>query len=72
MRGTINGREVVLHLATIVRRWGTRAYTRCLRALVVNEQTAFLEAVHAPALAPVPAVSRRFPAPGARRPPRWR
>lgn len=68
MRGTITGRELFLQLATIVRRRGIRAFARGLRALVVEEQTRFLEAVRAPVLVPV-RVSR---ASGGQRPPRWR
>ncbi len=45
MRGTITGRDVVLHPVIIIRRWGVRAYARCLRALFASEATTFLEVV---------------------------
>ena len=45
MRGTITGREVVLHAFTIIRLWGLPTYVRCLRATLSRRPTTFLAVV---------------------------
>jgi hypothetical protein len=47
MRGSITGRDVVLHALTIVRLWGLQTYLRCLRATLSRRPTTFLAVVHA-------------------------
>ncbi len=45
MRGTITGRDVVLHPIVIIRRWGFGAYARCLRAAIARDGTTFLDVI---------------------------
>ena len=47
MRGSITGRDVVLHAFTIVRLWGVPTYVRCLRAALSRRPTTFLAVLHA-------------------------
>jgi hypothetical protein len=47
MRGTITGRDVVLHTLTIIRLWGLPMYLRCLRATLSRRPTTFLAVIHA-------------------------
>ncbi len=47
MRGSITGRDVVLHAFTIIRPWGLPMYLRCLRATLSRRPTTFLAVVHA-------------------------
>ena len=46
MRGTITGRDVVVHGFTIIRLWGLPTYLRCLRATLSRRPTTFLDAVY--------------------------
>jgi hypothetical protein len=50
MKGTITGKDVVLHSASIVRHWGVAAYLSCLWAALTRKQTTFLRVLY-----PVPA-----------------
>jgi hypothetical protein len=43
MRGVITTRDVVIHLGLIWREFGTLCVYRCIRALVRNEPTTFLD-----------------------------
>lgn len=47
MRGTITGKDVVLHTIGILQGWGPRAYLRCLRAALSRRPTTFLSALYA-------------------------
>lgn len=42
MRGTITGKDVIIHSLTILRLWGPTVYMRCLRAVVRREHCTFL------------------------------
>lgn len=42
MRGTITGKDVIIHSLTILRLWGPTVYIRCLRAVVRREPCTFL------------------------------
>jgi len=42
VRGTITGKDVIIHSLTILRLWGPSVYIRCLRAVVRREQCTFL------------------------------
>ncbi len=42
MRGTITGKDGILHSLTILRLWGPTVYIRCLRAVVRRERCTFL------------------------------
>lgn len=42
VRGTITGKEVLLHSFTILRLWGPSVYVRCLRAMVSGRPCTFL------------------------------
>jgi len=42
MRGTITGKHLVLHCATIIRGFGLGCWLRCLAALFAAEPTTFL------------------------------
>ncbi len=42
VRGTITGKDVILHSLTILRLWGPSVYIRCLRAVVRRERCTFL------------------------------
>jgi hypothetical protein len=53
MRGSITGRDVMLHPVSIVRHWGMGTYFACLWAALTGKQTTFLRVL--------------YPAPGARR-----
>jgi hypothetical protein len=50
MKGTITGKDVVLHSASIVRHWGVVAYLSCLWAALTRKHTTFLRVLY-----PVPA-----------------
>jgi hypothetical protein len=50
MKGTITGKDVVLHSASILRHWGVTAYLSCLWAALTRKQTTFLRVLY-----PVPA-----------------
>ncbi len=47
MRGSITGKDVVLHAFTIIRLWGLPTYVRCLRATLSRRPTTFLAVVFA-------------------------
>jgi hypothetical protein len=47
MRGTITGRDVILHSFTILRNWGPGCYLRCLRAMVSGRPSTFLDVLYA-------------------------
>ncbi len=42
VRGTITGKDVIIHSLTILRLWGPSVYLRCLRAVVRREPCTFL------------------------------
>jgi hypothetical protein len=42
VRGTITGKDVLVHSFTILRLWGPGVYLRCLRALATREPCTFL------------------------------
>ena len=42
VRGTITGKDVLLHSFTILRLWGPGVYVRCLRAMVSGRPCTFL------------------------------
>ncbi len=42
MRGTITGKDVIIHSLTILRLWGPGVYIRCLRAVMRREPCTFL------------------------------
>ena len=42
VRGTITGKDVIIHSLTILRLWGPTVYIRCLRAVVRRERCTFL------------------------------
>lgn len=48
MRGVITRKEVLVHSLTIVRLFGLRAFSRCLRAAFSARPTTFLETVSVP------------------------
>lgn len=48
MRGLITRKEVLMHSLTIVRLFGLRAFSRCLRAAFSARPTTFLETVLGP------------------------
>jgi hypothetical protein len=53
MRGTITGKDVLLHSASIVRHWGVAAYLSCVWAALTRRETTFLRVLYpAPASAP--------------------
>lgn len=43
MKGTITGRDVLLHSVTIVRLWGPAFYVRCLKAIASRRPCTFLD-----------------------------
>jgi len=43
VKGTITGRDVLIHSVTILRLWGPGFYVRCLRALASRRPCTFLE-----------------------------
>lgn len=45
MRGTITGRDVLMHPAAIIGGFGVSCYLRCLCAVLVRERTTFLALV---------------------------
>jgi hypothetical protein len=47
VKGTITGRDVILHSFTILRYWGPGCYLRCLRAAVSRRPSTFLEVLFA-------------------------
>jgi hypothetical protein len=42
VRGTITGKDVLIHSLTILRLWGPTVYIRCLRAVMRRERCTFL------------------------------
>ncbi len=42
VRGTITGKDVIIHSLTILRLWGPGVYIRCLRAVMRREPCTFL------------------------------
>jgi hypothetical protein len=42
VRGTITGKDVLLHSFTILKLWGPGVYVRCLRAMVSGRPCTFL------------------------------
>ena len=42
VRGTITGKDVLLHSFTILRLWGPGVYVRCLRAMMSGRPCTFL------------------------------
>lgn len=42
VRGTITGKDVIIHSLTILRLWGPSVYIRCLRAVVGRKPCTFL------------------------------
>lgn len=42
VRGTITGKDVIIHSLMILRLWGPSVYIRCLRAVVRREPCTFL------------------------------
>ena len=42
MRGSITGKEVLIHSVTILRLWGPSVYLRCLQAVVTRRHCTFL------------------------------
>jgi len=48
VRGSITGREVLLHSVTILRLGGPGVYLRCLHAVVTGRRCTFLGMVLAP------------------------
>ncbi len=63
MFGLITRKEVLMHSLTIVRLFGLRAFSRCLRAAFSTRPTTFLETVLVPVVVrgaaspPVPGAS---------------
>lgn len=47
MKGTITGRDVIVHSLAILRYWGPTCYLRCLRAAVSRRPSTFLEVLYA-------------------------
>jgi hypothetical protein len=47
VRGTITGKDVIIHSLTILRLWGPSVYIRCLRAVVRREPCTFLGVISA-------------------------
>lgn len=45
VRGTITGKDVLLHSVTILRLWGPAVYLRCLRAMWRRKPCTFLGVV---------------------------
>ncbi len=43
VRGTITGKDVILHSVTILRLWGPGFYLRCLRAMASGRPCTFLD-----------------------------
>jgi hypothetical protein len=43
VQGTITGKDVLLHSATIIRLWGPSFYVRCLRAMMSRKPCTFLQ-----------------------------
>lgn len=48
MKGTITGRDVILHSFTILRCWGPGCYLRCLKAMVSRRPSTFLDVLYSP------------------------
>ena len=46
VKGTITGRDVILHSLTILRYWGPTCYLRCLRAAVSRKPSTFLAVLY--------------------------
>ncbi len=46
VRGSITGRDVLLHSFTILRLWGPSCYVRCLRAVMQRRACTFLEVLY--------------------------
>jgi len=42
VRGSITGKEILIHSVTILRLWGPSVYLRCLRAVVTRQHCTFL------------------------------
>jgi len=42
VRGSITGKEVLIHSVTILRLWGPSVYLRCLHAVVTGRPCTFL------------------------------
>ncbi len=53
MRGTITGKDVLLHPASIVRHWGVATYLSCVWAALTRRETTFLRVLY-----PSPATTR--------------
>jgi hypothetical protein len=47
VKGTITGRDVLVHSLTILRYWGPACYLRCLRAAVSRRPCTFLNVLYA-------------------------
>jgi hypothetical protein len=43
VKGTITGRDVLLHSVTIVRLWGPAFYVRCLKVIASRRPCTFLD-----------------------------
>lgn len=48
VRGTITGKDVIIHSLTILRLWGPGVYIRCLRAVMRRKPCTFLGVISAP------------------------
>jgi hypothetical protein len=46
VKGTITGRDVILHSFAILRYWGPSCYLRCLRAAVSRRPSTFLTVLY--------------------------
>ena len=46
MKGTITGRDVILHSFAILRYWGPGCYLRCLRAAMSRQPSTFLAVLY--------------------------
>ena len=57
MRGTITGKDVIRHSATIVRLWGWTTWFGCLQAAISRKPSTFLGVLY-PVLQPTAAPGR--------------
>ena len=53
VRGSITGKEVLIHSVTILRLWGPSVYLRCLHAMVTGRRCTFLAILAGPGAARV-------------------
>jgi hypothetical protein len=60
MKGTITGKDVILHWRTIVQLWGWPTWLSCLRAAASRRPSTFLRVLY-PAVEPAAALGARSP-----------